>query len=93
MQPIVFQIFNSLDQSDYANGFEPNIEVDEIAFTANILPFGDENEALLKAALDAITGSVTKSLEPTIKAEPMRKMPIRKFSQEMYVFPNNKGSK
>ncbi len=89
MQPIVFQIFNSLDQSDYSDGFAPNITVNEIDFTANILPFGDENEALLKAAIDNIVGSVTKSLHPSIKSQPLGKMPVRKFSQEMYVFPND----
>jgi len=88
MQPIVFQIFNSLDQSDYTNGFEPNIEVNEIDFTANILPFGDENEALLKAAIDNISGSITKSSRSSIKVQPLHKLPVKKFSQEMYVFPD-----
>ncbi len=89
MQPIVFQIFNSLDQSDYTNGFEPNIEVNEIDFTANILPFGDENEALLQAAINSITGSVTKSSSSTVKVQTIGKIPVRKFSQEMYTFPND----
>ncbi len=88
MQPIVFQIFNSLDQSDYTNGFEPNIEVNEIDFTANILPFGDENEALLKAAIEAIEGSITKSLKPSVKVHAIGKIPVQKFSQEMYIMPN-----
>ena len=88
MQPIVFQIFNKLDQSDYTNGFEPNIEVNEIDFTANILPFGDENEALLKAAIDAITGSITKSSKAVTKVYKSGTIPIQKFSQEMYIMPN-----
>jgi len=88
MQPIVFQIFNTLDQSDYTAGFEPNILINEIDFTANILPFGDENEAVLKAAIDAITGSITKASKPVVKVQVMGTIPIRKFSQEMYIIPN-----
>ncbi|MFO7672696.1 MAG: S41 family peptidase, partial [Lutibacter sp.] len=46
MQPIVFQIYNKLDQSHYTQGFVPNIEIKEFQFWNNILPFGDENEAV-----------------------------------------------
>ncbi len=52
MQPIVFQIYNKTGQSDYTLGFEPDIEVKEYQFWNTILPFGDENEVVLKAALD-----------------------------------------
>lgn len=56
MQPITFKIYNKLDQSDYTLGFEPTIEVDESKNWNNILPFGDENELMLKTALDKIRG-------------------------------------
>ena len=48
MQPIVFKSFNNANQSDYATGFKPTVEVEE---SINLLPLGDTNEALLSAAL------------------------------------------
>ncbi|GAB3998200.1 hypothetical protein GCM10028807_45240 [Spirosoma daeguense] len=56
MQPIVFKSYNSLGQSDYATGFKPSIEVDE---PLNLLQLGDTNEAMLRTALNQITGSAT----------------------------------
>ncbi len=88
LQPIVFQIFNSIDQSDYTNGFEPDVEINEIDFTTNILPFGDENEALLKATIDVITGTKSTAVKAKIKVYSYETIPIQKFSQEMYIMPN-----
>ena len=87
LQPIVFQIFNSLGQSDYAEGFEANIAVDELDFTANILPFGDTDEPLLRAAIDAINAA-TKSFEiPPTKVELLEKIKYKKFTDAMYMLP------
>ena len=55
MQPIVFKSFNNANQSDYATGFKPTVEVKE---SINLLQLGDTNEALLSAALGQITGNV-----------------------------------
>ncbi len=52
--PIVSQSFNSLDQSDYTEGFTPNISVQE--GSEPLLPFGDTNELLLRTAISQITG-------------------------------------
>lgn len=52
--PIVTQSFNSNDESDYSNGFNPNITVDEA--TERLRPFGDVTEQLLRTALTEITG-------------------------------------
>lgn len=52
--PIVSQSFNSLDQSDYTTGFNPNINVKESQ--ERMLPFGDVNELLLRTAIAQITG-------------------------------------
>jgi carboxyl-terminal processing protease len=52
--PIVSQSFNSLDQSDYTNGFTPNIVVKESQERAR--QFGDVNELLLRTAISQITG-------------------------------------
>lgn len=51
LQPIVYKIYNSLMESDFEQGFEPDIEVRE-----NFAPFGDLNESFLSAALNAIAG-------------------------------------
>jgi C-terminal processing protease CtpA/Prc len=54
MQPIVVKVYNSLNQSDYSNGFIPDIEnKDNNLF---IYPLGDTREELLSKALEQITG-------------------------------------
>ena len=45
---------------DYINGFEPDIEIDDSLNWNEVLPFGDRNETLLKAALDDIEGISSK---------------------------------
>lgn len=52
--PIISQSFNSLDQSDYSNGFAPNITMKESQ--ERLLPLGDVNELLLRTAISQITG-------------------------------------
>ncbi|WP_133558378.1 S41 family peptidase [Algoriphagus boseongensis] len=52
--PIVTRSFNSLDQSDYINGFGPNIEAKESS--ERLKPLGDVNELLLRKAIEQITG-------------------------------------
>jgi C-terminal processing protease CtpA/Prc len=52
--PIVSQSFNSLDQSDYTEGFNPNISLKESQ--ERLLPLGDVNELLLRTAISEITG-------------------------------------
>ncbi len=52
--PIVSQSFNSLDQSDYSNGFVPDILARE--FEERLKPFGDSQELLLRKAIAEITG-------------------------------------
>lgn len=53
--PIISQSFNSLDQSDYTEGFQPNIVARESS--ERLLPFGDVNEQLLRKAIEQITGT------------------------------------
>ncbi|OEK08715.1 hypothetical protein A8C32_00075 [Flavivirga aquatica] len=88
MQPIVFQIFNRDGESDYAQGFNPDIEVREFEFWNNIRPFGDENEVVLKAALNDIRGITTK-IAPTRKGRQSKKLKIKalknRFDKEMYI--------
>lgn len=90
MQPIVFQIFNKNGESDYTQGFTPNISVKEYDYWNNILPFGDENEIVLKAALDDIRGLTTKSAI-TKKTSGYKNLELptskNKFEKEMYLDP------
>ena len=88
MQPIVFQIYNKTGQSDYTLGFVPDIEVLEYQFWNAILPFGDENEVVLKTALDDIRGLSGKS-ESTLKYKNSKAFDVieleNKFEKEMYI--------
>lgn len=52
--PIVSRSFNSLDQSEYTNGFLPNLEVKESQ--ERLKPLGDINELLLRKTIEQITG-------------------------------------
>jgi hypothetical protein len=54
MQPIVLKVYNSLNQSDYASGFVPNIyNADNSTL---LYPLGDTRETLLSLAMEQITG-------------------------------------
>lgn len=65
MHPIVCEIYNSQNSTDYANGFIPSVILDEESVPAGegyvriveVLPLGDENERLLHAALQMIDGT------------------------------------
>lgn len=54
MQPIISQSSNVNYESEYYNGFQPDFYIAEDLI--NLLPLGDENEILLKTALDLIKG-------------------------------------
>ncbi|MHB1147695.1 MAG: S41 family peptidase [Lutibacter sp.] len=88
MQPIVFQIYNKLDQSDYTLGFVPDIEVKEYQYWNAILPFGDENEVVLKAALDDIRG-VSARQTKLLKFSEIKEFEVseleKRFDKEMYI--------
>lgn len=60
LQPIVMKMYNSKGQSDYADGFTADIRIDE--FAHEMKPIGDENEILLKAAIDIIGGKTLATL-------------------------------
>jgi carboxyl-terminal processing protease len=54
IQPIVVKVYNSLDQSEYSAGFIPDIlDKDNSLY---IYPLGDNREALLRHAIEQITG-------------------------------------
>ena len=86
LQPIVFQIFNKNNQSDYTNGFEPDILVEEWKYWDAILPFGDENEVVLKAALNNIKGFSSKNITTSNNSEKIEfDIEENKLQYEMYI--------
>ena len=70
------------------SSFEPDIEVKEYQFWNTILPFGDENEVVLKAALDDIRGLSGKT-QFISKYKNVKKFDVteleQKFEKEMYI--------
>lgn len=60
--PIVLKIYNSEGKSDYGNGFEPNVQVDDLQLPMKAL--GDVEEPLLAEALGLITGSGARIAPP-----------------------------
>lgn len=88
--PIISQSFNSLDQSDYSVGFQPNIAINE--YSERLRPIGDVNEIMLRTAIEQITGQpssarfkkierteLANSLERKIRFGQMIEEPIQKF--------------
>ncbi|WGQ09291.1 S41 family peptidase [Pedobacter gandavensis] len=53
MYPIIYKLFNANGQGGYQNGIPPDVAVNELN-QLPLLPFGDVNDPLLKAALDQI---------------------------------------
>ncbi|MCU0384261.1 MAG: S41 family peptidase, partial [Cyclobacteriaceae bacterium] len=57
MQPIVVKSFNANDESDYSNGFIPDITLEDNSLY--LYPLGNVNERLLSRALEVIAGQPT----------------------------------
>ena len=53
---ITLRIYNADHEADYANGFEPDVKIEELVIGNDLLPFGDTNERLLSEALSRISG-------------------------------------
>lgn len=63
LQPITVKIANSVGTTDFVNGLAPDVTVKEDI--GNMLPFGDENELLLKTCLDRIKGLKSAVVQPS----------------------------
>jgi C-terminal processing protease CtpA/Prc len=72
MQPVVLKIANSQDFSDFTNGLVPDISAKEYAI--ELLPFGDPNEALLKACLNNIKGSKAGPISGKTNLRPFKSL-------------------
>ncbi|NDV58319.1 S41 family peptidase [Bacteroides sp. 519] len=66
LQPIVCQIFNSEEKSDYASGFTPEYLIDESK--QDMKELGDPEELLLATALSIIDGTYTESETPETRS-------------------------
>lgn len=62
IQPIISQLANSEGFTDYIDGFDPNIEIDELDLIGEIAPLGDVDEHLLAEALSIIGGASRRSI-------------------------------
>jgi carboxyl-terminal processing protease len=87
MQPIVVKYANVEGVTDYVNGLSPTYIAEEDI--ANLLPFGDPNETLLKVVLDDIkgspvTGMVLKSAKMGLK-KVADSHDFKPFANEMYI--------
>ena len=91
LQPIVFQIFNKNLESDYYHGFVPDIEVKEYYSWNDIKEFGNEEETVLKGALDHIRGISSRPMKPykfdQIEAFDVFELESR-FEKEVYIDPD-----
>lgn len=84
MQPIVFKTTNSVGFSDYVDGFSPDVFLVE-NFT-DLLPFGDEDDPLLKTALNLIEGISPPAYHKNIYTNTiMNSKDLRPFSRDMYI--------
>ena len=77
MQPIVAKYANSLGVSDFVTGLTPDITLKEDI--GNNASAGDENETLLKAALDNIRGLKSLSLATPSSLAKSRSLIAKKF--------------
>jgi len=61
LQPIVLRYANSQGDTDFKDGFAPDISVEDDLFAG--VPLGDKQEPLLKAAIEEITGTEILALK------------------------------
>jgi len=87
MQPIVVKMSNSQGVTDFISGLTPDIKLEEDI--VNLLPFGDQNETLLKAVLNNIQGIPQAAV--ALKSAKLGLVKIydsqdhRPFSRQMYI--------
>lgn len=88
MQPIVVKIANANGVSDFVDGLVPDYKAEEDI--ANLLPFGDPNETLLRVALNKIQGLPLTGKKP-LKSEELGLKKVfdsqdsKPFSKQMYI--------
>jgi len=87
MQPIVVKIANSEGVTDYVNGLVPDFSAEEDI--GNLMPFGDQNETLLKVVLNNIKGLPQSAIALKSQKLGLQRVfdsqDIRPFSKQMYI--------
>lgn len=90
MQPIVVKYANSQGVSDFYQGLFPNIYAEEDI--AQLMPFGDPNETLLKVILDDMQGNVVTAQTLKSASIGLKKVAdshdFKPFGNEMYINPD-----
>lgn len=61
LHPITLRIFNKDHTADYADGFSPDVKIEELVVGNEFWPLGDTNDMLLGEAISRITGQRMKS--------------------------------
>lgn len=94
LHPIVATVYNGNGESNYANGFAPNVEVDELmveydqdGYAIPLLPLGDPNETLLNTALSLILGEDANAQQPNTRSGISTPYPT--FNSVHYKYGNN----
>lgn len=83
LQPVVLRYANSQGVTDFKDGFAPDIPVEDDLFAG--IPLGDKQEPLLKAAIEAITGTQIMTLKKT-----QVQVPFSIFDRGFSKFDKNK---
>jgi len=65
LQPIVLRYANALEETDFKNGFAPDIPADDDLFAT--FPLGDKNDPLFAAAIEDITGTPVITAMKSVK--------------------------
>ena len=90
LQPIVLKMANANGVSDFVDGLAPTVFAEEDI--ANLLPFGNPNETMLKATLDYINGVMQQSAVLKSKSMGFHKIADSKdfipHAKEMYINKN-----
>jgi hypothetical protein len=88
MQPIVFDGKNSQSQPSPVMGFQPDIEISEIAYLENLPALGDLNEPLLGAAVNQIVSGGKSHTQPGLYSSGRMfksSVELERFGIEMYL--------
>jgi C-terminal processing protease CtpA/Prc len=89
MQPIIVKTTNSLGISDFVNGLIPDISIKEDI--ANLLPFGDQNETLLKSVISNLKGATLAPVESKSAkigwVDVYDSQDHKPFAKQMYIAP------
>ncbi|MFV0265737.1 MAG: S41 family peptidase [Draconibacterium sp.] len=84
LQPIILRYANALGETDFKDGFVPDILVKDNLL--NAYPLGDVNDPLFKAAIEDITGSVITAK----KSAETRSIPYKLFDRGFSKYDKNK---